>query len=381
MVFWWLCQFPPSSVVYPMGDANFFQQNPEMSVATLFGWVLASHTPNPIPFQQLSAGGKLPLLVMGGFGSTTGGRASNYSAWLELVGPGAGIDTAYDYHTQVAIAAAIASGNVARNDVFLTTKIPCGGYDGGPEPMTAAAAQDFISTNLQQLNTTYLDLLLLHHTCKTEAEVAMVWEVFEQAKQNGSVKAIGVSNFNSTQLATLAAVATEPIEVLQCHFAVGEMDWDTIRFCQQHGIALESFGTLHARVQLDEPVVQAIAAKHDVSTAVVMYRYISQLNISVVTGSSNVEYDREDIGMFSLVLDGDDREQLDGLQQKGSRTTCSDCDSAPCQACQSALKAVGCTPYGKEGCMACAAARHTNPVLLAGCGGQDWMLYKACYAM
>ena len=48
-----------------------------------------------------------------------------------------------------------------------------------------------------QLNTTYVDLLLFHHRCKTSAETAAVWTAFETAKKIGKAKHIGVSNFNT----------------------------------------------------------------------------------------------------------------------------------------------------------------------------------------
>ena len=240
-----------------------------------------------IPYQTLPSGGKLPLLVMGdGVGW---GRGTNWSQWLDLVGPGAGVDSAWDYGTQHGIPLGIAGSRLSREQVFITTKIPCDHWDGGVEPMNASMAENYIAQDLAQLNTSYVDLMLLHHICATPEETVAVWGALEAMKRNGQARAIGVSNFEVPDLTMLAAHATEPIEANQCHFAVGEIDTETLAYCKAHGIALESYGTLHGGVAMDHPTVAAIAARHKVSAALVMLRYVSQHGITIVTASDNLE--------------------------------------------------------------------------------------------
>lgn len=185
--------------------------------------------------------------------------------WANLVGPGAGIDTAWDYGTQSKIPPGIEASRLSREEVFITTKIPCDHWDGGVEPMNATMAEHYITTDLQQLNTSYVDLMLLHHICASPAETAEVWKALETMKQKGLARAIGVSNFEVEDLTALAEVATEPIAANQCHFGVGEMDHATLAFCNAHGIALESYGTLHGGVSMDDPRLEAVAQKHNVS--------------------------------------------------------------------------------------------------------------------
>jgi diketogulonate reductase-like aldo/keto reductase len=141
----------------------------------------------------------------------------------------------WDYHTNDQIKAAVAASGVARESLFITAKIPCGGFDGGVEPMNVSMAKWYIDQNLAQLNTSYLDLLLLHHRCHTFSETAAVWAVLEATVHEGKARAIGVSNFNSTGIEELQRVALEPIAVNQCHFAVGEMDIVTLNFCERYG--------------------------------------------------------------------------------------------------------------------------------------------------
>lgn len=249
--------------------------------------------------------------------------------------------------------------------------------------MNASMAQFYIEKDLSELNTSYVDLMLLHHICATPAETVLVWKALEQMKHAGQAKEIGVSNFEVADLEMLLQHATEcvaappaqpspdaalaarltpppnptrrPIAANQCHFAVGEMDYATLAFCNQHGIALESYGTLHGGVDLDDPAIATVAARHNVSNAVVMLRYVTQRNISVVTASDSLAYDDDDVGMFSATLSLGEMQQLDAVQQ-GKTRTCSDCYKDSCRSCQAALKAAGCKPFGGQQCRQCAEA-------------------------
>eukprot|EP01052_Picozoa_sp_SAG31_P059138 SAG31_NODE_18465_length_635_cov_1.244403_2_plen_68_part_01 len=65
---------------------------------------------------------------------------------------------------------------------------------------------------------------------------------------------------------------------------------------------------------MDSPVVQRVAAKHNISAAVVMLRFVTQKQITVVTASDELAYDQEDVRMFQIALDADDMQALASLQ-------------------------------------------------------------------
>ena len=134
--------------------------------------------------------------------------------------------------------------------------------------MNASMAEYYIATDLAQLNTSYIDLMLLHHICASPAETAEVGKALESMKKKGLARAIGVSNFEVSDLRALAAVATEPVAANQCHFGIGEMDYATLAYCNKHGIALESYGTLHGGVSLDDHRVATVAKRYNVSAGV-----------------------------------------------------------------------------------------------------------------
>jgi len=304
----------------------------------------------------------------------------NFTAWVELAGKGAGVKTAWGYHNQQSVAAQIAG--FAREDIFLESMIPCGVVDH-PSPMNASSAAAYIQQNLQQLNTTYIDLLLIHHRCSTPQETAAVWGALEAALKRGDAKAIGVSNFDSSDLKELLKVAKVPIAVNEAHFAVGAMDFETIAFAKANNIQLISFSSLSAAVPMGNPVVAAVASRHNVSAAAVMLKYVSAHGIAVLSSFSKPEYAVEDIRIFDFELSDQDMQQLDALQT--GKRTCPDCYTDDCQKCAQALVdqkcAVGPMPAAGRGnvqsaqCLSCAAKANTT--VIGTCKAQ-YMIEKAC---
>lgn len=91
----------------------------------------------------------------------------------------------------------------------------------------------------------------------------------------------GVSNFNAYDLASLSAVATQPIEANEARFTVGAMDHEALDYMNTHGIVPISYSSLSGGT--DHPAVAAIAATHKITAEQVLYAYVAQHNISVVS--------------------------------------------------------------------------------------------------
>jgi len=134
---------------------------------------------------------------------------------------------------------------------------------------------------------------------------------------------------------------------------------------------------------MSDPTVAAVAKKHNVSSAQVMYRFVSAHGISVLSSFGTEEHAVEDMGIFDINLDEEDMANLRSLQ-KGKRT-CQDCWTQECQACAAKLIQNGC-PVGKmpawgrdnpdsAKCMACASAHNTT---ISEVCGPEYMLVKAC---
>ena len=179
--------------------------------------------------------------------------------WLQA--GGVGIDTAYDYNDQTVIAGILGTAGIERSKLFITSKVPAGfgsAKDCAADPQVSLKT---VQTNLKQLNTSYLDLVLLHKPCKTAAQNNGLWKGLEMAKTMGLVKAIGVSNYKSEDLEALDG--TVPA-VNQCLMSVSLHDTKTIDYCAAHNITYEAYEAMRT-CPFKNPKALAIAANNNVS--------------------------------------------------------------------------------------------------------------------
>lgn len=334
----------------------------------------------------------MPMLGMGG---------NDFGGWFKAAGNNAMIQTFHGYGNGAHLAPQIQQAG--RENVFVSTGIPCGccGSDSPKiQPMNATLAMGYILDELAQLNTSYVDLLLFHHRCRTPGETAAVWSALEAAKKAGKARHIGVSNFNTHDLATLSAVAKEPIEVLEAHFGVGLMDFDAIKYCNENNIHPVSYSSLSERstdLPALKPTVTKIAKAHNVSSIQIMYAYVSMRNITVLSAydPQHPGYLPEDLAIFDITLTTDEMVALDKLTL--GKRSCPDCFTDECQACAQTLLKLGCpigplhggfvwgrsNPNGTK-CMACAGLPQNTNQVLKMCGDTkggesvETMAPKAC---
>jgi len=246
---------------------------------------------------------------------TEGSKAAdkNISAivndWLDS--GAVGIDTAWIYFTQSDIAKVIAARGADRSKLFITTKLPtCLG---------ATAARSFVEKNLKALNTRYLDLLLIHAPglpgplggCDD------TWKVLEDYHKNGTLRAIGVSNWRVKDFQKLKF--TVPPAVNQIQFNVFSHDDATAKYCQEHNITIEAWSPLGdpartGKSVFSDPHVTSVAAKHNVSAAQVALRWIVQKGHPLTFLSANKAHQANDADLWSFTLDDDDVAVLDKLK-------------------------------------------------------------------
>ena len=178
--------------------------------------LLATTTPFPIPTKEIAPGVNMPVLMIGT------GKSHNYEVvnivkgWMAL--GGRGVDSAWNYLDQQAVASTIAAAGVKRSDVFLTSKIP-----GCPN---ASATKSYVQQDLQQLNTTWLDLMLIHYPEPSGCDAT--WQTLAELHDAGTLKAVGVSNFKVSDLKQLSGKTTPAVN--QIHYSVYQHDEEAIKY-------------------------------------------------------------------------------------------------------------------------------------------------------
>eukprot|EP01065_Artemidia_motanka_P050881 TRINITY_DN8800_c0_g1_i1.p1 TRINITY_DN8800_c0_g1~~TRINITY_DN8800_c0_g1_i1.p1 ORF type:complete len:276 (+),score=94.95 TRINITY_DN8800_c0_g1_i1:60-887(+) len=227
-----------------------------------------------------------------------------------LADGGVGIDTAFNYQDQPAIAAALATAGAKREDVFILSKVPATSNCAG------GAAQSFqhVQDDLKQLNTDYVDVVLLHHPCPSDADNQALWQGLVQALEKNMTRAIGVSNYNQAQIEGLLKVSSVKPAVNQCEMSVKTHDDATIAYCQKMGITYEAFDTMRG-CDFSSPLINSIAKKHNATAAQVCLRYVIDRDcvLAVGTGANSstvVPYTKENLGVYDFQLTQDEIKQL-----------------------------------------------------------------------
>ena len=215
-----------------------------------------------------------------------------------------------------AVGAAVASGSVTREQLFLQTKftwqrgqdhrLP---YD--PNADLATQVRQSIDSSLKHLGVTSIDSYILHSPSRGyglgEADWE-TWRAMEDAVRTGQVGLLGVSNISSEQLATLVAgVKTAPAFVQNRCFARNRWDADVRALCETHDIVYQGFSLLTANPQvLSSPRLIAIARRHGKTVAQVVFRFAIELGMLPLTGTCDSLHMRQDLDIFDFTLNDED---------------------------------------------------------------------------
>jgi diketogulonate reductase-like aldo/keto reductase len=258
-------------------------------------------------------GVRIPFIIYG-----TAWKKDRTAALVEqAIGLGfRGIDTACQpkHYNEAGVGDGIAAclqRGIDRSDLYLQSKFtPLNGQDPTQVPYDAKAslaeqvAQSF-QMSLKNLQTSYLDCLILHSPLANEQHTMEVWQAMELIFHNGGAKQLGISNcYDPQQFEFLYQNAVVKPAVIQNRFYAQTQYDHTIRaFCHQHGIIYQSFWTLTANPNvLTHTTLQTLASHYQRSTAQVFFRYLNQINIIPLTGTSSETHIKEDLAIFDFEL-------------------------------------------------------------------------------
>jgi diketogulonate reductase-like aldo/keto reductase len=204
---------------------------------------------------------------------------------------------------------------LSREQLYLQTKFtPVSGQDPArvpydpSAPLTDQLAQSF-KASLHNLQTSYLDCLVLHSPLQTRSQTMEVWRAMEALVDSGGVRQLGISNcYDPGELERLHAGARIKPAILQNRFyADTGYDREIRAYCRQQGIIYQSFWTLTANPRLLESVaVRRLAGLHSRTPAQVLFRYLTQQGAAPLTGTRSEAHMREDLAIFDFELSTDE---------------------------------------------------------------------------
>lgn len=216
------------------------------------------------------------------------------------------LDTATVYENEAEVGRGLAESGVPRADVFVTTKWP-----GDDDPATAL---DTLRRSLDLLGTEYVDLWLVHWPGPGGRNV---WEHFVQAREQGLVRDVGVSNFD-------LAMIDEAREGTGVQPAVNQVKWNPMLFDagflaghRERGVLLEGYSALRYGAH-EHVTVKDIAERHGATPVQVLVRWHLQHGVVVIPKSAHPERIRANADVDWFVLGDEDMDALDGLSTVGT---------------------------------------------------------------
>ncbi len=225
-------------------------------------------------------------------------------------------DTASFYQTETYLASAIKKSGLLREEFFLTSKVwkTEMGYD---------YAKEAFNRTLENLQTDYLDLYLIHWPIievgyeKWEELIADTWRAMEELYREEKIRAIGLSNFLPHHIEALLRTATIKPMVNQLEIHPGYTQEAAVNYCKNHNMLVQAWSPIGRTRVLKDPLILSLAHKYQVSPAQICLRYELQKEILPLPKSSSFERMKENQDIFSFVISVEDMYRIDTMPQAG----------------------------------------------------------------
>ncbi len=218
------------------------------------------------------------------------------------------IDTANAYMNEKAVGRAIAKSGVARDKLFVSTKLWPSVYEAGDAA---------IEGTLNRLGLDYVDMLILHQPV---GNYLAAWKTMEKAYMEGKVRALGLSNFPQEKIAEVIdhAEIKPQLVTVECHPYFAQSDLR--EYLSQYGIVIEAWYPLgHGDKGLqEEPVFTKLAEKYGKAPAQVILRWHVQMGTSIIPGSKNPAHIADNADIFDFELTDEEMAEiakLDGTKK------------------------------------------------------------------
>ncbi|WP_079156438.1 aldo/keto reductase [Mycobacterium tuberculosis] len=216
------------------------------------------------------------------------------------------IDTAYAYGNEAAVGRAIAASGVAREELFVTTKLatPDQGF---------TRSQEACRASLDRLGLDYVDLYLIHWPAPPVGKYVDAWAGMIQSRGEGHARSIGVSNFTAENIENLIDLTfvTPAVNQIELHPLLNQ---DELRKANaQHTVVTQSYCPLALGRLLDNPTVTSIASEYVKTPAQVLLRWNLQLGNAVVVRSARPERIASNFDVFDFELAAEHMDALGGL--------------------------------------------------------------------
>jgi 2,5-diketo-D-gluconate reductase A len=255
---------------------------------------------NEIPSVTLAGGVTMPVV---GFGTWRVNGRRGYQALRKALDIGyRHIDTATMYGNETEVGRAVRDSGLARQDVFITTKML---------PGQAGRERQALDASLRALGTDHVDLWLIHWP-PNRSGAPRTWREFLAVRDEGLARAVGVSNYSTTQVDELIKAMGEAPAVNQIPWSPSEHDPRRLDESRERGVVVAGYSPLK-RSDLGHPVLVEIAAGHGVTPAQVVLRWHLEHDIVVIVKSGDPARMAANIDLYGFSLAEEEIARIDAI--------------------------------------------------------------------
>ncbi|HEY8567506.1 MAG TPA: aldo/keto reductase [Beijerinckiaceae bacterium] len=222
------------------------------------------------------------------------------------------VDTAAMYGNEEAVGEGLRASGLARDEVFVTTKVWYEDIRPGDLERSAEAS-------LKRLGLDQVDLLLIHWP-NPDVPVAESVRALAEAGRRGLARHVGVSNFTAAMVDEAVAASSEPLVVNQCEYHPYLDQAKVLAACRRHGLAFTSYSPLGRGDLLADATVGAIAAAHGRSPAQVILRWhVQQAGVVAIPKSGNLERIGQNLAIGDFALTDAEMQRMHALARPEGR--------------------------------------------------------------
>lgn len=223
-------------------------------------------------------------------------------------------DCAQIYGNEEILGQALKEAKISRKEIFLTTKVWISEFEGN-------RCRESLEESMRKLKTNYLDFVLIHWPY---GNTYHAWRELEKMYEEGTIRGIGVSNYQASQLADLihfhkiVPIMNQIKVTLRCQ---GHELYDMMK---KNGIIMQGyqvFGKEEMQIVYNGKMINDIANKYHKTTRQIVLKYFIQKNISVITRPMEKEHMIENIDIFDFLLTDEELKSIEKLDMLEYNTT------------------------------------------------------------
>ena len=219
------------------------------------------------------------------------------------------LDTAQIYDNEEVVGRGVERASVERSDLSLATKVWADSL--APEDVAASTRE-----SLDKLGVGYVDLLYVHRPIETY-DPGETLPAFDRLREEGRVRAVGVSNFDAEQVAEAREILDAPLAANQVEMHPLYQQEDLLADARKNDYALVAYSPLAQGEAFESPEIRSVAEKHDATPAQVSLAWLAgKENVVPIPRSASDDHLRENLAALDIDLDSDDVAVIESIDRE-----------------------------------------------------------------